>query len=80
MRLEYVAAVLASKAANARFILPITQGKKLFPQITQQMIKDVRIPPASQAEQDLIVGHVEQGQLEAVEVLVSTLFAGRRIL
>jgi hypothetical protein len=79
-RLEYVAAVLASKASNARFILPITQGKKLFPQITQQMIKDVRIPPASQAEQDLIVGHVEQGQLEAVEVLVSTLFAGRRIL
>lgn len=79
-RLEYVAAIPASKAANARFILPITQGKKLFPQITQQMIKDVRIPPASRAEQDLIVGLVEQGQLEEVERLVSTLFSGGRIL
>jgi len=78
-RLEFIAAVLACKAANERFILPFTQGKKLFPQITQQMLKDVRLPPASQAEQDLIVDYLERGQLELVDVMVSTLFTGRRI-
>ncbi len=78
-RIEYLAAVLVSDAANETFITPVTQGKKLFPQITQQMVKNVRVPPASAAEQALIADGVAQGRCEHVNELVGALFAGRRI-
>ncbi|MDX9720044.1 MAG: hypothetical protein RBU37_04825 [Myxococcota bacterium] len=78
-RIEYLAAVLVSHAANSLFITPVTQGKKLFPQITQQMIKDVRVPPASAAEQALIAEGVAEGRWKHVDELVGALFAGRRI-
>lgn len=77
--IEYLAAVLVSDAANDTFITPVTQGKKLFPQITQQMIKDVRVPPASAEEQAVIAEGVAQGRCKHVNELVGALFAGRRI-
>ncbi len=42
--LECICALLVSEAANSRYILPVTGGKKLFPQITQTMIAEIRFP------------------------------------
>jgi len=77
--IEYLAAVLVSDSANELFITPVTQGKKLFPQITQQMIKDIRVPPAPGPAQELIVDCVVLGEFERMNELMSALFAGRSI-
>jgi len=77
-RIEYVAAVLVSDFANATFILPVTRGKTLFPQITQQMIRSTRVPPASIEEQGVIADCVEAGQIERMNALVSALYARGR--
>ncbi len=43
--LEVVCALLNSQAVHDRWIGPITQGKKIFPQITQRMLRDIPVPP-----------------------------------
>jgi len=45
LTIEFLCAILVSSTANRLFIEPITRMKKLFPQITQGMIKAIRIPP-----------------------------------
>jgi len=45
-----LAALLSSDLINEAFILPITSGKGLFPQITQQMIRDICLPELTESE------------------------------
>jgi len=47
LSIEFLCAILVSTAANRHFIEPITRMKKLFPQITQGMLKAIRIPPVT---------------------------------
>ncbi len=49
LSMEFLCAILISTTANRLFIEPITSMKKLFPQITQGMLKAIRIPPAAES-------------------------------
>ncbi len=80
--IEFVCALIVSRAANSRYILPITQGKKLFPQITQGMIGNIRVPPVPAHMIDkissLVARYEETGDdaaKETIETLIEELYA-----
>jgi len=45
LTVQFVCALLVSTDANRLFIEPVTRMKKVFPQITQKMLKAIRVPP-----------------------------------
>ena len=75
--LEVVCGLLNAEVVDRRFIRPITSGKKLFPQITQRMIRDIRLPEPD-ADQALriegLVRRLEQGEAPEAEVALQEVF------
>jgi hypothetical protein len=63
---EFLCALLVSEVVNSRFILPVTSGKKLFPQITQSMIAGIHFPAPDQRTITEVT-HLVRSNLEDAE-------------
>jgi predicted RNA methylase len=67
---RYLCGLLMSDEVHRRFIQPYTAGKKIFPQITQKMLAQVRFPhPSPQTVRQMALA-VERTDLQKVNELV----------
>jgi len=82
MTLEFVCGLLNCEEVHRRFIAPFTSGKMLFPQITQRMLREIRLPEVSAAQAGEVseavraAENAEVGAAERVQELFGPLFPG----
>lgn len=66
----FLCGLLVSEEVQRRFIHPSTGGKKLFPQITMSLLRDVRFPAPSPTTIAAIAGAAEAGDRERLDRVV----------
>ncbi len=79
LTIEVLCGLLNAGAVDRRFVGPITSGKKIFPQITQRMIREIRVPEIGAVESARIVGWVralEAGPDAGAEAALEAAFDG----